>query len=184
MLKETFFLIILLRSVNQTLLTVCIAILTLFATALLRWIFTSMPWIMSNILNNVKSEPPTWHYQGHFFNLTTTNLWNKHVSFHIVHQETSATSIYAQCWQQNLLSALLIESVTEPFICEHDLPILLTSKLVQLCKYVNRDQKVLTKRNYHVCFFSYLQNRRQFRLFYNKAVTCNPRKSLFSISID
>ena len=143
MLKETFFLIILLRSVNQTLLTVCIAILTLFATALLRWIFTSMPWIMSNILNNVKSEPPTWHYQGHFFNLTTTNLWNKHVSFHIVHQETSATSIYAQCWQQNLVSALLIESVTEPFICEHDLPILLTSKLVQLCKYVNRDQKVL-----------------------------------------
>lgn len=42
-----------------------------------------------------------------------------------------------------VVSIVYRKCVTEPFICEHDLPILLTSKLVKLCKYVNRDQKVL-----------------------------------------
>ena len=65
------------------------------------------------------------------------------------------------------------------FVCEHSLPVYLTPKLLQLCKDVNRDPKVLNEINLspgsatckivdglgHFC---------------NKAVICNLRKKPFS----
>ena len=77
----------------------------------------------------------------------------------------------------------MMEAHLLSFVCEHNLPVYLTPKLLQLCKYVNRDPKVLNEiylspgsANYKIV--DGLVH------FYNKAVICNLRKKPFSINID
>ena len=77
----------------------------------------------------------------------------------------------------------IMEAHLLSFVCEHNLPVYLTSKLLQLCKDVNRDPKVLNEINLSPGSATY-KIVDGLGHFYNKAVICNLRKKPFSINID
>ena len=69
------------------------------------------------------------------------------------------------------------------FPCEHNLPISLAPKLLQLCKDVNRDSKSLNKISMSPGAATY-KIVHGLGWFYNKAVICKLQKNSFSVNID
>ena len=69
------------------------------------------------------------------------------------------------------------------FLCEHNLPISLAPKLLQLCKDVNRDPKALNEISMSPGAATY-KTVHGLGLFYNKAVICKLQKNSFSVNID
>ena len=88
---------------------------------------------------------------------------------------------------QPIISIVDRKSVMEAhllsFICEHNLLISLAPKLLQLCKYANRDPKALNE-------ISMLSGAATYKivhglgLFYNEAVICKLQRNSFLVNID
>ena len=80
--------------------------------------------------------------------------------------------------RKSVMEALLLS-----FLCEHNLPISLAPKLLQLCKDVNRDPKALNEISMSPGAATY-KTVHGLGLFYNKAVICKLQKNSFSVNID
>ena len=80
--------------------------------------------------------------------------------------------------RKSVMEALLLS-----FLCEHNLPISLAPKLLQLCKDVNRDPKASNEISMSPGAATY-KIVHGLGLFYNKAVICKLQKNSFSVNID
>ena len=110
----------------------------------------------------------------------------------MVHQVISmiiACALKGRSYNHSLSSVLLIGSPLSmeahllSFLCEHNLPISLTPRLLQLCKDINQDSKALNQISMSPRAATY-KIVHGLGLFYNKAVICKLQKNSFSVNID